>query len=92
MALQILEQNGTFELQGSLTSATARSFIIHFEHIINKVKDVTINIDKVSTIDVNGVDALKMLITIALRSNNIFSLVGNGCKDIYEEYRTETAA
>ena len=92
MALQILEQNGTFELQGSLTTATTRSFIIHFEHIINTVKNVTVNIDKEKTIDVSGVDALKTLIAIALRSNNVFSVVGNGCKEIYDDYRSAFAA
>jgi len=92
MALQILEQNGTFELQGSLTASTTRSFIIHFEHIIKTVKDVTINIDKVNSIDTTGVDALKTLIAIALRSNNIFSVVGNGCKDIYDDYKSSFAA
>ena len=92
MALQIIEQNGTFELQGSLTTATTRSFIIHFEHVINTVKNVTVNIDKVKTIDVSGVDALKTLIAIGFRSNTIFSVVGNGCKDIYDDYRSTVAA
>ena len=92
MALQILEQNGTFELQGSLTTATTRSFIIHFEHMINTVKNVTVNIDKVNTIDVSGVEALKTLIAIALRSNNVFSVVGNRCKEIYDDYKSAFAA
>ena len=47
MALQILEKKGTFHLQGSLNSSTTRSFIIHFENIINTVKSVKVNIDKI---------------------------------------------
>ncbi|MFT4780420.1 MAG: ABC-type transporter Mla MlaB component [Psychroserpens sp.] len=91
MALQILKQNGIFQLQGNLTTATTRSFIIHFEHIINKVKNVTVDIDRVHIIDASGVAALKTLIAIALRSNNIFSVVGYGCKDIYDDYRSVCA-
>jgi len=92
MALQILEQNGTFELQGSLTTTTTRSFIIHFEHIIKTMKEVTVNIDKVDAIDVSGVEALKTLMAIALRSNNIFWVIGNGCKEIYDDYKCSFAA
>lgn len=92
MALQILEENGTFELHGSLTTATTKSFIMHFEHMINTVKNITINIDNVNTIDATGVEALKMVMTNALRSNHIFSVIGNGCKDIYDEYKSSVTA
>lgn len=86
MALQILEKKGTFHLQGSLNSSTTRSFIIHFENIINTVKSVKVNIDKIKEIDQGGVEAFKTLIAIALRSNKLFNIVGDGSKDIYEDY------
>lgn len=92
MALQILEQNGVFELHGSLTTNTARSFIIHLEHIINTVKNVTVDIDHVRSIDASGVEALKTIMAIALRTNNIFSIVGYGSKDIYQDYGSSFAA
>lgn len=92
MALQILEENGTFQLHGSLTTTTTKSFISHFEHIITTMKKVTVNIDKVDAIDTNGVDALKTLMHFALRSNHMFSIIGNGCKDIYEDYNMSFAA
>ena len=76
MALQILENNGTFELCGSLNTTTSRSFIIHFEHIISTLNNVTVNIEKVSGIDASGVEALKTLLAIALRTNNKFSVIG----------------
>ena len=92
MALQILEKNGTFELKGSLTSNTTKSFVNHFELILKTMKDVTINIDHVDAIDVRGVEALKGLLNFAFRSNAIFSIIGDGCKDIYDDYRTSLAA
>ncbi len=92
MALQILENNGTFNLQGSLNATTTRFFIIHFEYLINSVKDVTVDIGELKNIDSNGVEALKTLMAIALRNNNVFSVIGDGCKDIYDDYRSSFAA
>jgi ABC-type transporter Mla MlaB component len=92
MALQVLENKGTFHLQGSLNSLTARSFIIHFEYIINTVKNVKINIDKIKEIDQTGVEAFKTLIAIALRNNRLFNIVGDGSKDIYEDYSYSNTA
>ncbi|WP_299886037.1 STAS domain-containing protein [uncultured Lacinutrix sp.] len=86
MALQILENNGTFHLSGNLNATTSRAFIIHFEHVINSFKKVTVNIEKVKEIDTNGVAAFKTLLANALRENKLFSVIGNGCKDIYNEF------
>lgn len=86
MALQILEHNGTFHLQGNLNATTSRSFIIHFEYMIETTKNVRVNIDKVKEIDSNGVAAFKTLFASALRHQKLFSVLGNGCKDIYDEF------
>ncbi len=86
MALQILEQNGTFYLEGNINATTSRSFIIHFEHVIKASKNVKVDIDKVKEIDSNGVAAFKTLFASALRNHKLFSVMGNGCKDIYDEF------
>ena len=83
MALQILEKNGTFELYGNLNTKTSRLFIIHFEYLINTLKNVTINIDKIKAIDPSGMEAFKTLISISLKNKGILYIVGKGCKDIY---------
>ena len=92
MALQISENKGIFHLEGSLNSSTTRSFIIHFEHIINTIKNVKINIDKIKDIDESGVSAFKTLIAIALRNNKLFYIVGDSSKDIYEDYSYSNVA
>ncbi|OUR98435.1 hypothetical protein A9Q86_15025 [Flavobacteriales bacterium 33_180_T64] len=66
--------------------------MIHFEYLINSVKDVTVDIGELKNIDSNGVEALKTLMAIALRNNNVFSVIGDGCKDIYDDYRSSFAA
>lgn len=92
MALQILENNGTFHLQGILNATTSRAFMNHFEHLLTSFKDVTVNIDKVKKIDKKGVLALKTLYVNALRENKLFSVIGNGCKDIYNEFNHQQVA
>lgn len=85
MALQILQQNDTFYVTGNLNTTTARAFIIHFEHLIKTVSEVTINIDKVKVIDFSGVAAFKTLFATALRDDKLLHIIGNGFKDIYDE-------
>lgn len=92
MTLQIIPNNGTFHLQGNLTKSTTRSFIIQFEYLVQNIKNVTINNDRISKIDKNGVEAIKTLMAIALRNGNEFSVVGKGSKDIYEDFLTPIAA
>ena len=92
MALQISENKGTFHLKGSVNATTTRSFIIYFEHLINTIDNVKINIDKIKNIDESGVEAFKTLIAISLRNNKFFLIVGNGSKDIYEDYSYSNVA
>jgi ABC-type transporter Mla MlaB component len=92
MALQISKKNGTYVLSGNLNTNTSRSFIIHFEYLINTLNYVTVNIDKVKEIDVCGVESLKTLIAISLRNNSRFYIIGNGSKDIYEHQSVSFAA
>ena len=92
MALQILEKNGTFELFGNLNTKTSRSFIIHFEYLINTLKGVTINIDKIKAIDSSGVEALKTLIAISLKNNSILYIIRKGYKDTYARNSKKFAA
>ncbi len=92
MALQILEHNGTFYLQGNLNASTAPSLITHLEHTMNAVKEVTVDIDKVEAIDANGVTALKTLFLNALNNKKTFSIVGYGCKELYTDFNSPSAA
>ena len=92
MALQILENNGTFHLKGNLNSMTSRSFIIHFEYLVSAYNSVTINVGSLTEIDANGVSAIKLIFAMALRRQKLFSIVGFGSKDLYEDIQSDSAA
>ena len=92
MALKIIEQNGIFIAEGSINSATSEFFQNHFNDIIDKYKKVTINIDKVNQIDRIGLSVLRKFYINGLRYNRDFSIVGFGCKEIYDEFKFEEVA
>ncbi len=92
MALQITQQNGTFLVSGKLNTSTTRSFIIHFEYIIEQHQNIVLNIDGVSEIDYDGLEGIKTLTAIALRNHKMFSVIGNGCKDIYQDFNASQVA
>ncbi len=92
MALQIAQQNGTFLVNGQLNSSTTRSFIIHFEYMIEQHENIVVNIDGVYEIDPDGLEGIKTLTAIALRNHKMFSVIGNGCKDIYQDFNCSQVA
>ena len=58
-----------------------------------KYNKVTINIDKVDQIDVIGLSVLKhFYLSCLMNYNRAFYIVGNGCKEIYDEFRFEKAS
>lgn len=92
MALQITEQNGIFLVNGQLNSTTTRSFIIHFEYLIEQSNDIVINIDGVTEIDEDGLKGIKRVTVIALQNEKTFSIIGNGSKDIYQDFNCSQVA
>ena len=93
MALKITDQNGLFIIEGSINSVTSKHFENHLEEIINKNNKVTINIDKVNQIDSIGLSILKHFYNSCLRNyNKAFFIVGNGCKEIYDDFKIEESS
>lgn len=85
MALTILRNENTFTVEGRINASTASNFKTHFNMTLNSLKDLTIDISKVTEIDTNGVAALKVIYNNAKSWNKPFYIVGKGCKEIYEE-------
>ncbi|WP_161804632.1 STAS domain-containing protein [Lacinutrix himadriensis] len=92
MALTITQQNNIITLEGVLNTNTLSSFKNHFSAILNTNKEVTLDIDKVTEIDASGMHALKEMYTNAIHNNNMFFVVGYGCKDVYEDFKYPNVA
>lgn len=92
MALTIFRNDNTFILDGKINAMTARRFEKHVNTTFKTIKNLTIDISKVTEIDTKGVAALMVIYKKAKTENKTFSIVGSGCKDIYEELLTMNIA
>jgi len=87
MSLTITESNGTFFLNGNINLGTCGFLKQHLEAIIDLKNELTINIESVKEIDVNGVFILRILYDNAAKHNKTFWITGYGCKSIYDEFK-----
>ncbi|ARV10186.1 hypothetical protein BTO05_11265 [Winogradskyella sp. PC-19] len=92
MALTIKENNGAYQLEGVLNVNTANHFLTHCEILLNAFGKLTIDIEKTSLIDSDGMRAIKSLFANANTSQRKFYVIGTGCKDIYDDMRTTNTA
>jgi ABC-type transporter Mla MlaB component len=92
MALTIKHENNTFLVSGTINATTVKQFKNHLEFLLTYNKGLTINIEGVKAIDANGMYALRHLHALALIQNKAFSIVGYGCKEIYDDLRLTSAA
>lgn len=92
MALRIEEKNGVFFIDGIINSDTSQAFKNHMDFIMETYGNVTINIDKVNEIDLNGLSVLKQFYTHSNRNAKDFFIVGYGCKEIYDDFKYDQSA
>ncbi|WP_296322731.1 hypothetical protein [Winogradskyella sp.] len=92
MSLTILENNGIYNVKGSLTADTARSFQAHCELIMNQNKSLKINVELLTDIDDDGVKAIRALYMNALYKDCSFFIEGNRSKKLYKAFPFTVAA
>jgi len=92
MALTISKINDVFKVKGSINTNTAKSFQTHLEMVMNTQGELTIDINDVKEIDTRGLKALKALYHFALVHSREFYILGNGCKEIYDDFKTHMSA
>ena len=92
MAFTITQQDHTITLKGTLNTTTLDHFKNHFNFILNSYQGVTLDIDKVTNIDVSAMIFLKAIYKKAILNNNIFFVSGNGCEEIYEDFQYPNVA
>jgi hypothetical protein len=86
MSLEILKNNEKFYLHGKLNTTTLNYFTTYFESNLQEIHKVTLNIDNVIEIDEDALNEIKELARITLLKEKKFSIVGVGCKEIYEHF------
>jgi len=76
MALQIKNNHGIFEINGSIIAENAKSLQYHFERLLSKEEHVILSVDHVEKIDISGVNVLSNLYKKAMKSNKVFYIIG----------------
>ena len=92
MELEITNCNNFFKLKGTLNKSNVGIFKNEFNNIFDKVGTLTISIKDIESMDKYGVNAIAKLHEEALVKNKKLSIIGYGCKELYDHFKTNTAA
>ncbi len=92
MNLTITHYNNYFKVTGILNRQSVAFFQKEFENVFEKLQAVTISIEGLESIDREGVKALAKLHNESLASNKQLSIIGFGCKDLYDHFKSNDAA
>lgn len=92
MDFQISNCNNFFKVKGVLNKKSVSAFTNKFNNIFEKVNAITISIQELESMDKYGVDAISKLHEEALAKNKSLSIVGFGCKELYDHFKSEIAA
>lgn len=91
MALEIIQKEEIFYLKGQLNVISKLAFITHFNQLFRKQNKITVNIEDVNDIDKQGLQVLFFMMEKAEKYNKTFSIVGYGCKEIYDQFNQKVA-
>ena len=89
MELKITSYNSFFKMKGILNKANLSVFENEFTNIFDKLDKLTISIENIEWMDKQGVEALAALHNESIIKNKELSIIGMGCKELYEHFRTD---
>jgi hypothetical protein len=92
MNLRITSCNNFFKLKGTFTKEGMPVFSSEFENIFDHFNSLTVNIEDLDGMDKYGVNALAKLHEESILKNKKLSIIGLGCKDLYEHFKSNSAA
>jgi ABC-type transporter Mla MlaB component len=92
MNLKITHNNNYFKLKGILDRDNLDLFQKEFKNIFDKVNNLTISIEEIEWMDKYGVKAMAGLHDEAINKNKKLSIIGLGCKELYEHFKYKTTA
>lgn len=92
MSLKIVKKKNVYQLKGKINTKSVLLFLNFFTKKIDTKNVITINIDKVTEIDKSGMNAIQQLFIQASNNQKNFSIIGAGCKEIYNDFSTRQSA
>ncbi|GAL66770.1 STAS domain-containing protein [Jejuia pallidilutea] len=92
MELRITSCNNFFKLKGTLNKSNVEVFQKEFQKAFKTFKVLTISVEALESVDRHGVNALADLHAQSIKNNIQLSIVGLGCKELYDHFKTYEAA
>ena len=86
MAILIENQNNVFNVKGEINQLNAKILKSYIESQFHAYDRVVLNINDVRKIDKEGINILTSLYQVSILKKKSFSIIGYGCKDIYDEF------
>lgn len=92
MELEITSYNNFFKIKGILNKRNLSVFKNEFNNIFERVNALTVSIENIEWMDKYGVNAFAELHYEAIAKNKKMSIIGFGCKELYEHFKSDTVA
>lgn len=92
MNLTITHYNNFFKVTGILNRHSVGIFQKEFQDVFERLNTITISIEGLQSIDKDGVNALAKLHNESIAQKKQLSIIGFGCKDLYEHFKSNDAA
>ncbi|WP_178983239.1 STAS domain-containing protein [Winogradskyella helgolandensis] len=89
MDLEITNYNNRFQIKGALNKLNLKTFNAHFSNIFDELDSILVDIEHVNSIDRAGVMALAKLHNESITKSKKLSIIGFGCKELYEHFKSE---
>ncbi|WP_299102175.1 hypothetical protein [uncultured Winogradskyella sp.] len=87
MDLEITNYNNRYQIEGTLNKFNLKTFNAYFANIFDKLDDVLLDIERVKSIDRAGVMALARLHNESITKSKRLSIIGLGCKELYQHFK-----
>jgi len=92
MNIEITSYNNQFKIRGVLNRQNVNVFNSEFKNIFEKFNSLTLSIEGLTSIDRYGVNALAQLHNESISRHKSLSIIGMGCDDLYEHFKSEETA
>ncbi len=92
MSLRITNSNNFFKVKGTLDRKSVNAFLNEFKEIFEVKNSIILSIEDLDKIDKAGVKALTQLHQESVTNNKQLSIIGSGCKELYDHFKTVEAA
>jgi anti-anti-sigma regulatory factor len=89
MALHITNNSGILEIDGNLNAQNTKSFQNYFEALLESSNFITISLNKIIDMDLNGLNTIVELYRKALVKNSVFYIIGEENQKVVDLFRAE---